>query len=170
MSQQKVLLYSSQAPARRGEQRVRGFAAVKEIGLWDLELILGDLPALLGKMGRMPLVNLHAVVAPVPIGIVAAGSQFEDQKPRLLVSELMPHAARVAQHLGLDELVAFTPWQLVAAQPWSYQENSVRIVSMEQHFAKKKRKPRNDAKIVELAFGLVPLLAGVIKKREIVPG
>ncbi|MCC6588988.1 MAG: hypothetical protein IT168_19985 [Bryobacterales bacterium] len=170
MSQPKVLLYSSQSEARRAEHRLRGFVAVKEVGLWDLELILGDLPAMLAKIGRMPLINVHAVVAPVPIGVVAAGSQFEDDKPRLLAGELVPHAARVAEHLGLDELIAFTPWQLAAPNPMSHREGRVAIVSMEQHFAKRKRKPRNDAKIVELAFGLVPVLAGVIKKREIVPG
>lgn len=170
MTQSKVLLYSGRSPVRRVEQRMRGIVATKEVGLWDLDLILGDLPAMLGRMGRVPLINLHAVVAPVPVGIVAAASQFEDDKPRLLVSELVPHAARVADHLGLDELIAFTPWQLAAPQPLSHREGRILIVSMEQHFAKRKRKPRNDAKIVELAFGLVPVLAGVIKKREIVPG
>ena len=145
-------------------------AGEREIGLWDLELVLGDLPALIEKAHRLPLVNLHAVVAPVPAGTVAAGSVFADGAPRLLVSELMPHATRVAEHLALDELVAFTPWQLAGEGTGSYREGRVQIVSLQASLAKRACKPRGGQEIIETAFKLVPLLASILEKRETLPG
>lgn len=87
---------------RRGHALAVGAGAPgPRVGIWDLSLILGDLPALVEEATP----HLFTVTAPVPAGVVAPG-------PCLVESRLLPHALRVARGLWLDWLIVLTPYPL----------------------------------------------------------
>lgn len=93
--------------------------AALRIGVWDVSLVLGDLPEVL----KDATPQWFTVTAPVPAGVVGPG-------PRLVVERLTPHALRVAHGLRLDWLIALTPFRLAAPGRRVYADGPVLIVSM----------------------------------------
>jgi len=116
----RALVYRGAARGRRSAARpAAAEVAGVRVGVWDLSLILGDLPAVVEKATT----HLFTVTAPVPVGIVAPG-------PCLMEKRLLPHALRVARGLRLDWLIALTPYRLSTADRQVCIDGPVAIVSI----------------------------------------
>lgn len=131
------------APARRAE-------AAGRVGIWDLSLLLGDLPELIAELTpRLRGFALYTVTAPVPAGLVAPG-------PCLAEARLRPHALRVARRLDLDRLIALTPYPLSNPDCPVAADGLVAVVSIATEFASRGGRPQRARRALAAALGAMP--------------
>lgn len=143
----------------RGGEEI-AVAPVPRIGLWDVSLVLGDLPELVKQASA----QLFTVTAPVPAGMVGPG-------PCVVEERLLPHALRVARGLRLDWLIALTPYRLATPGRRVYADRPVAIVSIAGEFAGRApaRRALAAAQEVlppEVAAALDPVLRRVGSRRK----
>jgi len=131
------------APARQAR-------AARRVGIWDLSLLLGDLPGLVAELTpRLGGFALYTVTASVPAGLVAPG-------PYLMETRLRPHALRVARRLELERLIALTPYPLSNPDCAVAGEGLVAIVSLASEFASRGGRAQRARRALAAALDAMP--------------